>query len=338
MKTTLRRLALALAATGLMAGAAQAQLNRVTIGTNPQGTMYYVVGGGLATLFSNELGLRASVQPHAGASVYLPLIHSGEVTMGLSSSLDSNMAFTGMGPYEGTGGLKKLRTLARAWPLPYAYVARADSGLRTMTDLKGKRVAVNFRANAALEASNRAMIAAAGLDPDTDVEAVTISGIPEGYNLVIDGSIDAAPTALGIPLLRQAHSTVPGGMIVIALDGPDATDGFLDSQLPGLYTMTARPGDNNPGVDGDTLIAGFDAFYVVSADMSDEDAYTLLKTIYESYGKLQEDYPVLRSSPPELLGRPANTVPYHDGARRFFEEAGLWTDANTARDAALLAQ
>lgn len=333
-----RTLAAAAAVCGLAVGAAQADISRMTIGTNPQGTMYYVVGGGVATLFSEKLGIRATVQPGAGASVYLPLIHGGEVTMGLSSTLDSNMAWNGEGPYEAMGGLKNLRAFSRAWPLPYAYVARADSGMRTVADLKGQRVAVNFRANAALEGANRAMLRSAGLDPDTDVESITISGIPEGYQLLTDGTIAAAPTALGIPLLRQAQATIPGGVVVLAVEGENATTDFLNEQLAGYYIMDTHPGENNPGVSETIPITGFDAFYVIGAHVSDDDVYNLMKTMWEAYEQLQQDFPVLRTSPQENLATTSNTLPYHPGAVRFFKEVGLWTEANEARDAAIMAR
>ncbi|GIX13827.1 MAG: C4-dicarboxylate ABC transporter substrate-binding protein [Paracoccaceae bacterium] len=319
-----------------IAPAAEAKLGRITIGTNPQGTTYYVLGGGLAKLFSDKLGVTATAQPYAGSSVYLPLIHSGEVTMGLSSSLDTSLAFRGKPPYDGTGGLTKLRSLGRAWALPYAFVARGDSGLKRVSDLRGHKVAVEFRANAALAAANRAILAAAGLDPDRDVEAVTITGIPEGYKLVTEGVIAAAPTALGIPLALQAHSTLPGGIIMLALDGPNATTEFLNAQVPGLYILPTKPGDNNPGVDEPKNVAGFDVFYLVSADMDEDDAYTLIRTLYENYEQMQADYAVLRSSPRDLLARPTNTAPFHPGAVRFFREVGLWSAENEARDAALM--
>ncbi|MCC6006642.1 MAG: TAXI family TRAP transporter solute-binding subunit [Rhodobacteraceae bacterium] len=333
-----RNLAAAAAALGLAATAAQADISRITIGTNPQGTMYYVVGGGVATLFSDALGIRATVQPGAGASVYLPLIDEGDVTMGLSSSLDSNMAWNGIGPYEGTGGLKNLRAFSRAWPLPYAYVARRDSGIRTMADLRGERVAVNFRANAALEGANRSMFVAAGVDPDTEIEAVTISGIPEGYQLLTDGTIAAAPTAIGIPLLRQAEATIPGGVVVLGIEGENANTDFISGELPGMFITETLPGENNPGVLEPTTIAGFDAFFVIGAHVSDDDVYNLLKAMWDNWANLQQDFPVLRSSPAENLASTSNTLPFHPGAVRFFREVGLWTDANDARDAAITAQ
>jgi TRAP transporter TAXI family solute receptor len=317
------------------AAPASADLGRVTIGTNPQGTMYYLIGGGVAKMISDQLGVNSTAQPYGGASVYLPLIQTGEVTMGLSSSLDSGLAYNGEGAFEKLGKLDGLRALVRAWPLPYAYFARGDSGMKTIADLKGKKVAVTLGANLSLKKANEVMLRAGGLDPETDVEAVTVSGLPEGYDLVSDNTIAAATTALGIPLARKADATLPGGLVMLAITGENATTDFVSSQMNGLYITETKPGENNPGVKEPMSVLGFDAFMVASDKLSEEDAYQLTKAIYEQWGALQKDYGVLRRNPQDQLSKPTNTVPYHPGAIRYFKEAGVWSDANEAHEAAL---
>jgi TRAP transporter TAXI family solute receptor len=328
----LQSAAFAAALTALSAAPVSADMGRTTIGTNPQGTMYYIVGGGLAKLISDEFAINATAQPYAGSSVYLPLVNSGEVTLGVSSSLDGGQSFNGEGAYQEIGAQDKLRTLARLWPLPYAYFARADSGMKTIADLKGKKVAVTLGANQALKQANEAMLRAGGIDPETDIEAITISGLPEGYDLVSSGSIAASATALGIPLARKMDATVPEGIVMLAITGDNATSQFVSDQMSGLYIIETNPGENNPGVSAPQSVLGFDVFLLASTDVSDEDAYRLVKTLHTNWAALQTDYGVLRSNPAESLSLSTNTVPYHDGAKRFFEEAGLWSGENDARE------
>lgn len=325
----------AVAASVLAASVAHAELGRVTVGTNPQGTTYFVVGGGFAKKFSDELGINATAQPYAGSSVYLPLINSGEVTMGLSSSLDSGLAYQGKESYEEIGSLSNLRTLIRTWPLPYTYFVRADSGIKSIADLEGKKVAVTIGANTSLKLANEAMLRAGGLDPDADVEAVSVSGLPEGYNLVTEGRIAAATTALGIPLARQAHASIPGGLQMLAITGDNATTEFVAGEMEGLYLTETAPSENNPGVDAPMSVLGFDIFLVGSSALSDDDAYQITKTLHEGWVALQEDYGVLRRTPVEMISAPTNTTPYHPGAIRYFKEVDLWSADNDAREATL---
>ena len=286
LRTSLCVAALALAST---TGFARANPARLTVGTNPQGTMYYVVGGGVSKLLSDKLSLNVTAQPYAGSSVYLPLVQSNEVSMGISSSLDSGMAYRGQGPYKQLGGLKKLRTIARMWALPYAFVARADSGLKTVADLKGKKVAIDLKANASLGQADRAMLAAGGLS-SKDVKPITINGLPEGYSLMSDGSIAAAPTALAIPLARKSDATIPGGIVMLDITGANATSQFVASKMTGLYIMKAKPGKNNPGVKKPINVLGFNIFLVVSADAPEDEVYKITKTLHENWKSLRQDY------------------------------------------------
>jgi len=275
---------------GMLAGPAQAQ-QRITIGTNPQGSAYYAIGGGIARVISEELGRQAIAQPYAGSSVYLPLVANREVTMGLSSSLDAGRAYRG----DDGRALPQLRALARIWPLQYAYMVRGDSGIRDIQDLKGKRVVVDMRANAALGAANKAMLAAGGLT-EADVEVVTVGGLPQGIEGLTEGRLDATAIAVGIPLTLQANASIPGGIRYVNLAGEQASDEVLGRHAPGLYTVRVEPAENRPGVPEPMTISGFDVFLVVSNDMPDADVAAILGVLHDKFEQLREDYPALRSA------------------------------------------
>lgn len=306
----------------IVAGPAHAQ-QRITIGTNPQGSAYYTVGGGIAKVISEELGRQAIPQPYAGASVYLPLVASGEVTMGLSSSLDSGRV------YRGDDGrpLKQLRALARVWPLQYAYMVRGDSDIHAIQDLAGKRVVVDMRANAALGAANKAMLAAGGLT-ENDVEVITVGGLPQGVEGLTERRLDATAIAIGIPLTLQANASIPGGIRYVNLTGEDATDEVLAKHSPGLYTVRVEPAANRPGIPEPITVTAFDVFLVVNEDLGDEDVANILGALHSKFDTLREDYPALRSATADELGSPSNTLPYHPAAIQFFKDKGMWSEAN----------
>jgi hypothetical protein len=335
MKSTLRLCCLApvaLALTVIAAGAVQAaELKRITLGTNPAGTNYYVIGGGMAKAMQESLKIPSTVQPYAGSSVYLPLIANGDVTMGLSSSLDSGGAYRGD---HGRTAMPKLRTLARMWPLPYAYIARGDSGMKTVADLKGKSVITEYKANISLTPLNVAMLEAAGLKKG-DYTTVDAGGIPQGMKAVIEGKAAAVPIALGIPLAREAHASTPGGVRYLDMVGPNVTDDFLRGKEPGAYLYKVKPGPNYPGIEGETTVSAFDVFMIVSAELSDEDAAKVLGVLYDQWEALQKDYAALRVAPRDSLALASNTVPYHPGAVKFFKSKGIWKDANDRHDQTL---
>ena len=313
--------------------AANAEMKRINIGTNPAGSSYFLLASGFAKLFQEKLGIKSTAQPHAGSSVYLPLMDQGEIVLGLNNSLDSGMAIGGKAPY----GFKhkNVHIIARIWVLPYAYIAKTSSGIKSMDDLRGKKVAVKVKTNVSLEQANETLLATTGLKPG-DVDAVDSGGVVAGVNMVVEDRVVAATTSLTMPALRQAHATIPGGIMVVPL-GKNGTDDFLDAGMPGLYSLKIKPSNMLPFVKEETLIAAFDTYLNAGKSVTDEDAYTLAKTLHTNWAQLQKDYAPLRGVAANALAPAVNTAPYHPGAIKYFKEAGLWTAANDARQAKVMA-
>lgn len=310
-------------------GAAEAKLKRITIGSNPAGSVYFLLAGGFAKLFQQELGIRSTAQPHAGSSVYLPLMDKGEIVLGLNSSLDSGMAVAGKAPFKGKIG--NVRMIARIWILPYAYMVKESSGIGDVGDLRGKRVLVNVKTNVSLAQANRTILATAGLT-EANVTAVDSGGVVAGINSVVEGRADAASVALTMPAMRKAHATVPGGLRILGL-GARATDEFMAAGMAGLYTMTVKPSKRLPFVRGETLIAAFDSYLNAGPQVGEDDAYALARTLDENWERLQKDYAPLRGTPRAALSPAGNAMPYHPGAVRYWKEVGKWTAANEASQA-----
>ncbi len=304
---------------------------RITIGTNPQGTLYYTIGGGMAAALQETLGRRVTVQPFTGSSVYIPLIDSAEVTLGLNSSIDVGAWYRGEygnDPYTG------MRVLARLWPLRQALTVRADSGMTEVSDLEGKRVVTEFSAMAATGRVNTAILQAGGLAPDA-VESVTVAGLSQGIDALVEGSVDATGVAVGIPLTQQAHATIPGGIRYLSITGEDATDEKMNDIFNGVYLLEVAPNPRMPEITETVRVSAYDVYLTTSDKLSDEDATAILTALYEALPGLKEDYPPLAAAARERLSAPTNTVPYHPAAVAFFKEKGLWSGENEARDAGL---
>lgn len=308
---------------------AHAKMKSITIGSNPAGSTYFLLAGGFAKLFQEKLKIRSTAQPHAGSSVYLPLMDKGEITLGLNSSLDSGMAWLGKKPYR--AAMKNVRSIGRIWILPYAYMVKENSGIRTLADLKGKRVVVGYKTNVSLGQTNRTILATAGLT-EKDVVAITGGGVVSALNSVVEGRADATTIAVIMPQMRKAHAAVPGGLRILPI-GPKATDDFLKNGMPGLYTFTMKPNKRYGYVKGVTPIAAFDTYLNAGTSVGEEDAYNMAKTMHQNWKKMQKDYPPLRGVKANKLVPSNNPIPFHKGAAKYYKEAGLWTDANEKQDA-----
>jgi TRAP transporter TAXI family solute receptor len=303
----------------------------VTIGSNPAGTHVYAVAAGLAKVLQENGGLRTTIRPFSGSSVYLAMLQRGELALGLNISIDSYLAYAGLPPYENR--MDKLRLLGMMFPLPIMYMVRADSGIQRVEDLRGKRVVITFRANAALEQLHTGILATGGLTPD-DVESVIVAGLPEAMRMLTEGRADAVPTGLNTALALQVNSTLPGGIRYITMGSNEAR---LSEIMPGSAPVTIMPREGMVGIVEPTRVAGIDDFLNTSTDVSEDLAYRIIKTIYESWPELRRDYSQMADTPIEAVA-PVNIVhPYHEGAVRYYREIGVWTDAHQRNQERLLA-
>lgn len=334
MKQFARFAAIGAAALALcVSNAADAKLKRVTIGTNPSGTVYFLLGSGFAKTFQENLGIRATAQPHSGSTVYVPLVNKGEVTLGLNNTMDSGNAYRGVGDYKKP--LKNLRALVMFWVIPYGMMVRGDSGLTSMEQLRGKKVVINIKPNTSLTPLTLRILESAGLR-EKDVVALDSGGLIKNIDLVIQGRAAAAPVAYSMPAVRKANATTPGGIRILPL-GSLATDAFMDSGVSGTATMIATPAKTRPFFKQPTKIAAFQSFLNAGSAVNEQDAYNLVKTLHENWKAMQKAYRPLRGVGANQIAPSTNPIPYHAGAVRYFKEIGIWTAANEKRQAEVLA-
>jgi hypothetical protein len=319
--------ALLICAAGTFGAGAQ---ERMIFATQDPGTLYHTLGGGFAKLLSDKLGRQVTIQPYGGSSVYLPLIDNGEADLGFSSALDAGDAYRGEGEWQ---PLPNLRALARVLGLRTAMMVRADSGIETIEDLQGKRVVTDLKGAVAMGGVIRAMLATGGLT-DQDVEAVEVGNVAQGNEALIEGNVDATFIAIGIPLVKQAHASIPGGVAYVDL-GPQASAEVMSQYADGVYPAEVQPSAAMPEVGEPVEVAAFDILLMTGAQTPDDVARNVVQTIYENFDQLKEDYPPLRSGEREKFASAANTIPYHPAAVAFFKDEGLWTEANEQREQVL---
>lgn len=299
-----------------------AELTRVTIGANPAGTVFNIIGGGFAKVIQENMGVPSIVRPYSGSSVYLPFLHQGTITLGINSSIDSVLSYTGQEPFR--AAMTNIRALIAAYPVGYMYWVRASSDLYRIEDLEGSRVVINYRGLVGLDRLNRAILATGGLSED-DVRSLTAAGLPEGTRLVLEGRADAVPMSYQIPLVQQAHASLPGGLRFLLMGQNEAR---LVELMPGTRVATAQPSVNTVGIYEPIRTASYDAYLNAGTHISEEDAYRLVKTLHEHWVELQNDYVVLRSTMADEIAPANNPHPYHSGAIIYFKEIGLWTEAH----------
>jgi len=304
-------------------------LRRVTIATGPTGTQYHQIGTSLSTVIERELDMASTARPHTGSSLYIPQMHRGELPFGLNNSTDTAAAYRGQLVYKEP--LDNLRAVMLVSRSPLQYFVRGDSGITSMEQLRGKPVVTSFRANVPFDLINAATLATAGLTMK-DVEPVTVAGVPDAIRALVEGRVAAASTLLGIPAFREANATVPGGLRILPL-GPHEE---ALTAMPGFDAFEVKPGPSTPGITEPTRVARMDIYLNSSVTVSADDVYKVLKAIHGNWAELQESLPAFRSVSADEIAPVNIGHPWHEGAVRYFREAGLWTEAHEQRQQALL--
>lgn len=316
---TRRGLLLAAAAAAMPA---RAELRRVTIGANPAGTNFNVVAGAFAKRLQETLGVPAIVRPYSGSSVYVPLLERGEITLGVNSGIDSYLAFAGEDPYP--AAMTNLRALMAVYPLGYMYWVRAGAGLERIEDLAGRRVVLNYRSLIPLNRLNRAILASGGL-VERDVAAVTAAGLPEGARLVAEGRADAVAMGYRLPLVRQMHATIPGGLEFLEMGADEAQ---VPRMMPGAWVETVVPGPADVGLDGPTRTAMYDTYLNTGTHLAAEDVYRIVESLHRGWAALRGDYAILADIDENALVPAEPPHPYHAGAVAYWTDAGLFGEAH----------
>ncbi len=165
---------------------------------------------------------------------------------------------------------------------------------------------------------------------------VVIRSLKDGINRMAKGELDAVPIAVGIPLVRRARESVPGGVVYLSLVGPRANTEFLSNLVPGLYTKEVQPQKRLPEITEPILVAAFDVYLVASTDMPSDVAGAIVAALHERFDDIKKSTRVLRSGDITLVAAPTNSVPYHPGAIPYYRAEGLWTVTNDEAEARLV--
>jgi TRAP transporter TAXI family solute receptor len=292
------------------------------IATNPQGSLYYTFGSVLGKILDEHSGINIRVQPSGGASAYIPAISQGKIELGLNNTNDVRMAYEGREPFVKSPNIRNLTVLC---PLIVGMLVRNNSDIQTMEDIKGKRVAAKFPAQLAITYCIGGMLAANQMSWD-DVVQVPVTNINVGVQALIERRLDVTSIAVAAASTKEADASIPGGVRFLSIDGSPEGARRMAEVFPGSYPMELKA--HAPGTTGilkDTVVQAYDVFFITSTHLSVDAGYAIVKTLYEQSEAVQKGHGMLRRFGKDKMVKPNVTVPYHDGAIKFYKEVGLWS-------------
>lgn len=288
----------------------------VNIGTGGTAGTYFPLGGAFAEIWNNSIeGINATSQSTGASVANINLLIDKKIEVAIVQNdvawyTESGTEMFKDAKYEDIRGLVTLY----AEPLQ---IVTTDPSIKTIMDLKGKRIAVGA-IGSGVEANARQIIAAAGLDFEKDIDAKFLS-FAEASSGLKDKQVDVAFLTAGIPTAALQDLGAQNKITVIPVDGAIAEKLMADYKF---FTKFIIPANTYNGQTEDVETLTVKAMLVVNADLSEDLAYQMVKTIYANQARIVAAHNVGKSITKEssLEGM---SVTLHPGAEKYLKEEGI---------------
>lgn len=289
---------------------------RLSIGTGGTGGVYYPMGGGMAAILSKHVkGWEATAEVTGASVANLQLIGQGKQDVGFTMADSAWDATKGQGKFQGR--VVDARTLMVLYPNKMHVVTVEGNGVNTVADFKGKRISTG-EPNSGTEVMSLRLLEAVGIAKDVERERLSVA---EGVNAIKDRKIDGLIWVGGVPTAAITDLAATPGITVKLLDHAQWADAMNKKWGP-LYVKGDIPAGSYKGQD--KAVANIDVWNLLVADkkMSDEMAYTIVKTLMEHQDELVAVHREAKNITAQAQAG-ASPIPLHPGARKYWEEQGV---------------
>lgn len=281
---------------------------------------YYPIAGAISriTSDSHDLNFLVAVESSAGSIANVQLLKSGEADFALLQNDVAYYAFNGITLDAFAGKpVKNITGVFSVYPEIVHVVARKSADVRSVRDLRGKRVVLGAPGSGA-EQNALQVLKAHGLR-EIDLRMMQSVARTTALDQLKAGTVDAVfvSTALGSPLIADAMAS--GKLTLIGIG--DSAGDALRRSYP-FYTLEKIPANAYPGLEHDVTSAGVMAILVARSSVSDEIVYSLTKAVFDNLPQFQSSH----SSARHLTLHTALSgmaLPLHPGAERYFQQNGI---------------
>ena len=310
----------ALAVGAMMAPAAFAE-EFITIGTGGVTGVYYPTGGAICRLVNKgrkEHGIRCSVESTGGSIYNINTIREGELEFGVAQSDWQHHAYNGTSKFEDAGAFEGLRAVFSVHPEPFTVVARADSGITTFDDLKGKRVNIG-NPGSGQRGTMEVLLGAKGWTTDDFALATELKAAEQSAALC-DNQIDAMVYTVGHPSGSIQEATTACDSVLVTVSGAEV-DGLIGDNA--FYRTRQFPV---------ACIAAMTRTqrHLVSAQHSShlqmylKKRFTsVVKSVMENIEDFRKLHPAFANLDPKEMATAGLSAPLHAVRMKYYKEAGL---------------
>lgn len=310
------------------AAAAVEVSDTITIATGKVGGIYHPVGGAICKLVNEktaEHGISCTIEITGGSAQNINELRQGKADLAMAQSDTQYSAFKGIGGFQEAGPFQGMRFVFAPYVEQFTLVARDDADINSFQDLKGKRVYIGPPGAGKRETMQVVMEAFGWTHDDfQDVTELTASNVAEA---LCDNEIDAFVYTIGHPSPMVSEAMDACRAVIAPVSGRAIER--LAKRSP-IYVSTVIPKDTYQGQNRDIPTVGLVATVLTTESTSPEVIYQVTKAFFENLDRLREASPLFRSLTTREMVTSGKTAPVHEGAARYYAEAGLQKD-NTAK-------
>lgn len=306
----------------LMAAGASAQ----TIGftTLQPGAINHLQAQIIGKVVQAKTDLQVRVIPVAGTTATQAAVQNRQAEFTIGDINNVNDAMNGTGVFSKMKPMKDLRVVLKITDFPIGIMVRTSSGMKKMTDLKGKKYPMGWPAFPNGIPLGLGVLASAGMD-FSDIKGVNVSGLIPAANDFEAGKLDATLIALPAPAVRKADAAVGGITWLEMPTGPEAVK-RVQKIKPDYGIMIVPPRPGAVGVKKPTPFLRIHNLIVSGAWVKDEIVYKFAKAMIDSKKDLVKGHPIFNGFFPKdkRVAPQFNGAKYHPGAIKLFKEMGVW--------------
>lgn len=299
----------------------QASPRYVSIGTGGVTGVYYPTGGAICRLVNRGTkthNIRCKVESTGGSVYNINTIKSGELDLGIAQSDQQFNAVNGLGAFAKAGPDKNIRAAFSIYSEVFTVLARKDANITTFADLKGKRVNVG-NPGSGQRATMETVLDTMGMSM-SDFKLVSELKSSEQSQALCDNKVDAIVFFVGHPNGSIKEATTSCESTLVSVSGPEIDKLLADKPY---FVSTTIPAGMYKGSKGDVVSLGAKATFVTSSKVDNDIIYHIVKAVFDNFKRFQRLHPALSTIKKEDMISAGNSAPLHDGAIKFYKEAGL---------------
>ncbi len=290
------------------------------IATGGTGGTYYPLGGMLAQLISNtaeipDTKLSATAETGNASVANAQLLGRGEIESAFVAADILDAAFKGAGQFEGQA-TENIRAIGALYPETVQLVVRADSGIESFADLKGKSISSGSPGSGQWQLLGDLMVAHGMTREDVSED---FSSFSQSVDKIKDGNLDASLITAGSPTSSVTDLANGHDIRIVPLTGPAIAK--LQETQP-YYANAILKGGTYKGQDNDVETLAVRAIWATHADVSDDIIYAVTKALYENTETLGNVHPKGKEISIDRALESVS-VPLHPGAEKYYMEKGI---------------